>query len=60
VITLVPILNFAAAGYSLEVTRRVINNEPRCCLKWDDIGGKLVKAFWSPSLDSCMGCRTFC
>jgi hypothetical protein len=43
VISLVPILNFAATGYSLEVTRRVINNEPRPLPEWDDIGGKLVK-----------------
>ena len=43
VISLVPILNFAATGYSLEVTRRVINNNPRPLPEWDDIGGKLVK-----------------
>jgi hypothetical protein len=43
VITLVPILNFAASGYSLEVTRRVINNDPHPLPEWDDIGGKLVK-----------------
>jgi len=43
VISLVPILNFAATGYSLEVTRRVIHNEPRPLPEWDDIGGKLVK-----------------
>lgn len=45
VITLVPILNFAASGYSLEVTRRVINNDPHPLPEWDDIGGKLVKGF---------------
>jgi len=43
VITLVPILNFAATGYSLEVTQRVLNNDPRPLPEWDDIGGKLVK-----------------
>jgi hypothetical protein len=43
VISLVPILNFASTGYSLEVTRRVINNNPRPLPEWDDIGGKLVK-----------------
>ncbi len=43
VISLVPILNFAATGYSLEVTRRVLNNDPRPLPEWDDIGGKLVK-----------------
>jgi len=40
---LVPILNFAATGYSLKVARRGINNEPRPLPEWDDIGGKLVK-----------------
>ena len=45
VIAIVPILNFAVAGYSLEVSRRVINNEPRPLPEWDDIGGKLVKGF---------------
>ena len=43
VISLVPILNFAATGYSLEVTKRVLNNDPRPLPEWDDIGGKLVK-----------------
>ena len=43
VISLVPILNFAATGYSLEVTRRVLDNDPRPLPEWDDIGGKLVK-----------------
>jgi len=43
VISLVPILNFASTGYSLEVTRRVINNDPHPLPEWDDIGGKLVK-----------------
>ena len=43
VISLVPILNFAASGYSLEVTKRVLNNDPRPLPEWDDIGGKLVK-----------------
>jgi hypothetical protein len=43
VISLVPILNFASTGYSLEVTRRVIHNDPRPLPEWDDIGGKLVK-----------------
>ena len=45
VISLVPILNFAASGYSLEVTKRVIHNDPRPLPEWDDIGGKLVKGF---------------
>lgn len=43
VISIVPILNFAASGYSLEVTRRVIQNDPHPLPEWDDIGGKLVK-----------------
>jgi len=43
VVTLVPILNFAAYGYSLEVTRRVINNDLRPLPEWDDLGGKLIK-----------------
>jgi hypothetical protein len=43
VISLVPILNFAATGYSLEVTKRVLKNDPRPLPEWDDIGGKLVK-----------------
>src|SRR5512136_1883596 len=43
VISLVPILNFAASGYSLEVTKRVIHNDPRPLPEWDDIGGKWVK-----------------
>jgi hypothetical protein len=43
VVTLVPIVNFAATGYSLEVTKRVINGEPRLLPEWDDFGGKFVK-----------------
>jgi hypothetical protein len=43
VISLVPILNFAASGYSLQVTKRVLNNDPRPLPEWDDIGGKWVK-----------------
>jgi hypothetical protein len=43
VISLVPILNFAATGYSLQVTKRVLNNDPRPLPEWDDIGGKWVK-----------------
>lgn len=43
VISLVPILNFAAAGYGLEVARRVINNDARPLPEWDNIGDKLVK-----------------
>ncbi len=42
-ITLVPILQLAATGYSLEVTRRVINSDPHPLPEWDDLGGKLVK-----------------
>lgn len=42
-IYMVPILNFAAAGYSLEVAQRVINDDPRPLPEWSDIGGKLVK-----------------
>jgi hypothetical protein len=42
-IYLVPILNFAAAGYSVEVAQRVINGDPRPLPKWSDMGGKLVK-----------------
>ena len=42
-IYLVPILNFAAAGYSLEVAQRVINDDPRPLPEWSDIGDKLVK-----------------
>ncbi len=45
VISIVPILNFAAAGYSLEVTQRVINNDPKPMPEWDNIGDKLVKGF---------------
>lgn len=43
VINLVPILNFAAAGYALEVVQRVIRGDVRPLPEWDDIGGKLVK-----------------
>ena len=43
VIGLVPILNFAATGYSLEVAQRVINDDPHPLPEWSDIGGKLVK-----------------
>lgn len=43
VVTLVPIFNLAATGYSLEVTKRVINGEPRLLPEWDDLGGKFVK-----------------
>ncbi|MBN1890248.1 MAG: DUF4013 domain-containing protein [Thermoflexales bacterium] len=44
VVTLVPILNFAAIGYALEVTRRVIKGTGATPLpEWDDLGGKLVK-----------------
>jgi hypothetical protein len=43
IVSLVPILNFAAAGYALDVTRRVINNDPNPLPEWDDLGGKLVK-----------------
>jgi len=37
------ILNFAAAGYSLEVAQRVINGDPQPLPEWSDIGDKLVK-----------------
>lgn len=43
VVTLVPIVNFASTGYSLEVTRRIINGDARPLPEWDDFGGKLVK-----------------
>lgn len=43
VINLVPILNFAAAGYAIEVVQRVIHGDVRPLPEWDDIGGKLVK-----------------
>jgi hypothetical protein len=43
VVTLVPILNFAAYGYSIEVTRRVIDGHPQPLPAWDDFGGKFIK-----------------
>jgi hypothetical protein len=44
VVNFVPILNFAAIGYALEVTRQVINRVDSNTLpEWDDLGGKLVK-----------------
>ncbi len=43
VVTFVPILNFAAYGYSIEVTRRVIDGNPQPLPEWDDFGGKFIK-----------------
>jgi hypothetical protein len=43
VVTLVPILNFASYGYSIEVTRRVIDGNPQPLPEWDDFGGKFIK-----------------
>jgi hypothetical protein len=45
VVTLVPIVNFATLGYSLEVTRRVITNDPKPLPEWDNFGDKFVKGF---------------
>jgi hypothetical protein len=42
-IGLVPILNFAVYGYTVEVIQRVINGDPGSLPEWDDIGGKFVK-----------------
>lgn len=42
-IAIVPVLNFAVAGYGVEVLRRVVNNDPKPLPEWDDLGGKLVK-----------------
>lgn len=43
VVTLVPILNLAAYGYSIEVTKRVIDGHPQPLPAWDDFGGKFIK-----------------
>lgn len=38
-ITIVPILNFATAGYEVQVVRNASKGEPRPMPTWDDIGG---------------------
>jgi hypothetical protein len=41
-ITIVPILNFAILGYTLEIMRRVEKNDPQPLPGWDDLGKKLL------------------
>jgi hypothetical protein len=45
-INVVPVLNFAAMGYSLEVTRRVIQGDLAPLPEWEDIGDKLIKGLF--------------
>lgn len=45
VIFAVPILNFAAFGYALEVLRNVSLGKEKPLPDWDDIGDKFVKGF---------------
>ena len=39
-ITIVPILNFATAGYMVQITRNVMNQQPDRLPEWDDWGKK--------------------
>ncbi len=41
-IFMVPVLNFASLGYTVEVTRRVIRGETRPLPSWDDLGKKFM------------------
>ncbi|MEP7356041.1 MAG: DUF4013 domain-containing protein [Anaerolineales bacterium] len=43
---IIPLANVAAAGYEVEVTRRVARNEPRPLPEWNDIGGLFVTGAW--------------
>jgi hypothetical protein len=42
VITLVPILNFALAGWQVEILRRVERDDPQPIPGWDDLGKKFM------------------
>lgn len=46
VIPLIPIIgSLIAAGWGVEITRRVIQNDPQPLAEWDDFGGYLAKGF---------------
>ncbi|MGD0612127.1 MAG: DUF4013 domain-containing protein [Anaerolineales bacterium] len=42
VITLVPILNFATAGYLIEIMRRLLRGDPEPLPDWTDLGRKFM------------------
>ncbi len=42
VILLVPILNFAGIGYSVDIMRRIIKGDPQPLPDWDDLGKKFM------------------
>jgi len=42
----VPLVNIAAVGYEVEVTRRVARGEPRPLPEWNDLGGLFVSGAW--------------
>jgi hypothetical protein len=41
-VSVVPILNFAATGYMVQVTRNVINQQPDLLPDWDNFGQKFI------------------
>ena len=42
VITIVPILNFATAGYAIEIMRRILRSDPEILPDWTDLGRKFL------------------
>jgi hypothetical protein len=45
-ISMVPILNFAASGYMVTVIRSVAHNEPRPLPRWENLGDLLLKGLY--------------
>jgi hypothetical protein len=45
VVSIVPILNFAWGGYTVDILRNVIDGVPRPLPAWSDFGDKFVKGF---------------
>ncbi len=45
-IAIVPILNFAALGYTAEITRRVANGDPRPLPAWDDLSNHFMRGLY--------------
>jgi len=45
-ISMVPILNFAATGYLVTIIRNVAHNEPRPLPRWENLGDLLLKGLY--------------
>ena len=45
IVSIVPILNFAWAGYTVDILRNVVDGVPRPLPAWSDFGDKFVKGF---------------